>query len=323
MTITLYNSGQTGNAQNCRYPHRVNVVDEDSMRAAVSYDHVAAEYRDNYRSQQNFIRADTIPMDCDNDHSNVEQDWVDPLDVALTFPDIAFYIVYSRNHMRPKGRQNPRPRFHVYFPCTPMDDQKAYAQLKAKIAKAFPYFDGNAVDSARFFFGVLNPVVEFYPGKNTIDQFKFPDMQPQAISSMVTVSRAAVPVAPSPSLNGAEPIPQGKRNKTMYGIACQLNKRYGNTLEAQQKFLKVSERCVPPLDERELDQIWCNGVKFGKKVANEDDYIPPELYGQMQKQQRLNTYIKLSHKQDVTMMKSRLLALDMLSQKRRNSHDET
>jgi len=110
MTITLYNSGQTGNAQNCRYPHRVNVVDEDSMRAAVSYDHVAAEYRDNYRSQQNFIRADTIPMDCDNDHSNVEQDWVDPLDVALTFPDIAFYIVYSRNHMRPKGRQNPRPR---------------------------------------------------------------------------------------------------------------------------------------------------------------------------------------------------------------------
>ena len=32
-------------------------------------DHVTAAYKDNYRNTANFLSADNVPLDCDNDHS--------------------------------------------------------------------------------------------------------------------------------------------------------------------------------------------------------------------------------------------------------------
>lgn len=40
--FTLYHSGRLGVPNNCLYPHSVDVVDEASMKKAVSYDYVAA-----------------------------------------------------------------------------------------------------------------------------------------------------------------------------------------------------------------------------------------------------------------------------------------
>ncbi|KAI4449171.1 hypothetical protein C823_003700 [Eubacterium plexicaudatum ASF492] len=56
----------------------------------------------------------------------------------------------SRNHMKPKDGRSARPRFHVYFPHDPITDGEACAALKKAIHQKFPFFDGNAIDSARF-----------------------------------------------------------------------------------------------------------------------------------------------------------------------------
>ena len=43
--ITLYSADITGNPGNCSYPHRHDVVDADSLKAAVCHDYVCAEYK--------------------------------------------------------------------------------------------------------------------------------------------------------------------------------------------------------------------------------------------------------------------------------------
>ena len=56
--FTLYASNTQGNLSNCLYPEKVVVTDETSMKEAIKFDHVAAEYKDNYRSNKNFIKAE-------------------------------------------------------------------------------------------------------------------------------------------------------------------------------------------------------------------------------------------------------------------------
>ncbi len=75
-----------------------------------------------------------------------------------------------------------------------------------------------------------------------------------------------------------EEIAQGSRNSTMSHIAGRLIKRYGNTDEAHELFLKAAEKCNPPLSDSELSKIWSSVGKFGTKVSSQEGYIPPEIY---------------------------------------------
>lgn len=259
MKFTLYTAGCTGSLSNSIYPNKHVITDENSMKSAAAYDHVAAEYTNNHRSNADFISADVVPMDCDNDHSDNPSDWVTPLEVAMAFPGVEFAVVYSRNHMLPKNGKSPRSRFHVYFPIPPITDSAEYAALKKLIAAEFPYFDSNALDSARLLFGVQNPQVEVFNGNLSIADFlENSDFEQWD--------------------NESNSVPEGSRNSTMSHFAGRIIKRLGNTNEAYQQFLKQAEKCVPPLDDSELRTIWNSAVKFGKKVAKQDGYIPPEQY---------------------------------------------
>ena len=62
-----------------------------------------------------------------------------------------------------KSFRSPRPRFHVVFAIEPMTDAKAYADAQTQVQQYFPYFDTNALDAARFFFGTTEPIVGIAP----------------------------------------------------------------------------------------------------------------------------------------------------------------
>ena len=53
---------------------------------------------------------------------------------------------------------------------------------------------------------------------------------------------------------------------------------YGNTEEARQHFSELADKCVPPLEQTELDAIWRSALRFYGKVADQADYIPPDKY---------------------------------------------
>ena len=260
MQMTIYDAATVGSRSNCVYPNPVTVTDADTMRQAAAFDHVCAAYKQNYRSVDNFLKADCLPMDCDNDHSDDPDDWLTPFDVAMDFPGVGMIFVYSRSHMKQKGKRGPRPRFHVYFICTETTNSEIYSSWKDRLIADYPYFDDGAKDSARFLFGVKNAVVEVYDGEITIDEF------------------LADSFAGWDAAQGQ--IPEGSRNKTMSHYAGRIIKRLGNTEEAHKQFLKEAEKCSPPLDDAELAGIWASAVKFGAKVAAQEGYIPPEQYNQ-------------------------------------------
>lgn len=261
--FTVYSSDSTGNPGNCLYPHRWDITDVDSLREAVSRDYVCAEYRNRYRCGENFLRSNCLPVDCDNDHSEDPADWIRPEDIAAAFPGIAFAVHYSRHHMREKNGRAPRPKYHVLFPIDEVTDPKVYADMKKLVNSIFPYFDTQALDAARFFYGTTDAKVELIPGDRTLADFLSED------------DFEALPDTHS----AQQTIPAGSRNNTMSRFAGRILKKYGLTEKAEEVFREHAEKCNPPLDEDELRTIWRSATRFYKnKVVNSEGYVSPEEY---------------------------------------------
>lgn len=258
--ITVYAANRRGNPTNCLYPHRIEITDEASAAKAFSRDIVCAEYRNNYRSVENFLIANALPMDCDNDHSNDPALWITAEDIENFFPDVAYLIHYSRHHMKPKGDLSSRPRFHIVFLIDPMSDPDAYVRLKQRVAEIFPFFDPGAMDAARFLIGTENPEVVFHPGTITLNAFLEEYESEQAFAQLETT------------------IPEGNRNSTMSRIGARIIKRYGDTSEARELFFREAEKCTPPLEDMELETIWASCQKFFRKLSSTPGYIPPDAY---------------------------------------------
>lgn len=265
MKFTLYHSDSREMPGNCTYAHRVEVTGKDALVQAVSHDYVCAEYRDGYRSNDNFLGSDCLPVDCDNDHSDDPEAWVYPSDVANAFPGVTFAVHYSRNHMKVKAGKAARPKFHVFFSIDRITDAGQYSELKKLVNTIFPYFDTKALDAARFFFGTQKPEVEIFDGPMTLSTFLADDDFDRDMDL---------------GSYGDVVIPEGSRNATLSHYAGRILKRFGNTEEAHTHFAEVAACCQPPLEQSELDTIWRSAQRFYEKVSAQDGYIPPEQYNQ-------------------------------------------
>lgn len=159
--ITLYASSYRGNERNALYPLKIEVNSVDDLCRAVAFDHVCAEYRNSHRAITDFIHSDCLMLDLDNTHSENPADWKTLEHVKAAFPGVPFYAVESRNHMKIKDGKAARPKYHLYFAINDTSDRDTYAQWKAWAISVFPFFDMNAKDAARFFFGVESPKVYF------------------------------------------------------------------------------------------------------------------------------------------------------------------
>ena len=264
--FTLYRSDIIGNSSNCRYPHAVVVNNAEDLRAAVCKDYVCAKYNNNYRQTDNFIGTDCLPLDCDNDHSEDDIDWVTPEDIRQTFPDVMFAVHYSRNHMKEKGGRSARPKFHVLFPIRYITDAEQYKAMKARINEIFPYFDTNALDASRFYFGTADPNVEIFEGSITISDY-LEEKDLEAFEKKVEDMMHWDPV-----------IEEGSRNSTLSKKAAVLLKKYGDTPDTYERYLKEVDKCDPPLDEHEIKTIWYSAMKWYRRISKDPSYVPPEVY---------------------------------------------
>lgn len=261
--FTLYRADTIGNPSNCSYPHKVKVTDVDSMVVGVGHDYVCAEYRNSYRNGVNFTGSNCLPVDCDNDHSEKPEDWVLPADVMEAFPGVTFAVHYSRHHMREKNGKPVRPKFHVLFPIEHITDATAYSNMKKMVNSIFPYFDMQALDAARFFFGTNPPEVEIYESRINLTEFFEEDNFDANMSSGQRVNQI---------------ITEGSRNATMSRFAGRVIKKYGDGDTAYQCFMEEAAKCSPPLDEIELMTIWNSAQRFFARVAQQDGYVSPEAY---------------------------------------------
>lgn len=264
MQITMFTADCAGQAANCSYPNRRAVTTPEEMQEAVRFDHVCAEYKGNYRSIGNFARSDAVVMDIDNDHTEDLAEWITPEKLDAMLPDISYVIAFSRNHMKVKDGKAARPKFRVYFQITETMDAGWYAALKKGIKKRFDFFDGNALDAARFIFGADAGEVIWHEGWMTIDEEI--DLDYEEAESKETGT-------------GSGPILEGSRNNTMSRFAGRVLKKYGVTERAREAFELHARRCDPPLPEDELNTIWNSGVKFYKNtVCTQPGYVEPDEY---------------------------------------------
>ena len=253
MQITLFTANCVGNKKNCLYPNKCVIDNEIDFMAAIEKDHVAVEYRKSYRSIENFIGADCLVMDNDNDHSDDPEDWIGMREFAEALPDVSLIIAPSRHHLKEKDGKSARERYHVYFPIRTMQDADSYKELKRLIQERFPIFDDNALDAARFIFGAPQSEIIWQEGSMTIDQVLEP--------------------------SDDDVIPIGRRNSTLSRYAGRVLKRFGDTTDkAYQMFKEKADKCDPPLDDDELSTIWNSACKFYKKVSRQAGYVAPADY---------------------------------------------
>lgn len=263
--FTIYYSDVTGLPSNCNYPHKKEVIDEASLKEAISHDYVCAEYKNSYRSGDNFIGSNCLPVDCDNDHSDNPEDWITPNDVMQAFPNVSFAIHYSRSNNKAKNGKAARPKFHVLFPIEYETDATKYKEIKQKVNSIFPYFDSNALDAARFFFGTKEGKVEIYQGDMNLTQYL----------NAYDFEEAEMNRIPDGFV-----IKEGSRNSTLSHFAGRVIKKYGDTEKAYEVFMEKAALCDPPLEDEELITIWNSAKKFYKKLSSQEGYVDPEQYNQ-------------------------------------------
>lgn len=261
MKITLFTAKCTGNKANCSYPVKAVVSSVEELQKAVRADHVCASYKNNYRGIDNFLSSDCLVMDIDNDHSENPEDWITSERIAFLFEDVDYALATSRSHMLSKDGKTARPKFHIYFPIETCTDAKYYTDMKVAIQKKFSFFDGNALDAARFLFGAESQESVWHEGW-------------MLISDLVEVE-----ASDEEDLVSYGPILEGSRNNTMSRFAGRVLKRYGVTEKAHDAFLEHAKKCDPPLESDELDIIWASAVRFfNKKIISQEGYVSPEEY---------------------------------------------
>lgn len=269
MQFSLCHSGMTGIQTSTVYPNEVRITDDKSLLNTVQYDHVGAEFTNHTRSNSNFIKSDVIVMDIDNDKTDNPNEWVTEENIKEIFIDYDFALVTSRNHMLSKGAMIARPKFHIYFPIKETNNRETYVAMKEELTNRYQFFDDNAKDAARFFFGNPNAKVIWNDSWMTIDE----DLL-QLNSIEVEDDFDADFYRPS---KGS--ITEGSRNSTMSVFAAKILKRLGVTQEARSGFDEQASRCEPPLEKSELDTIWGSAVRFyNKTIKDSDDYVSPDTF---------------------------------------------
>ena len=269
-SYVVYYSNCRNNDKNCYYRNAGESNSAEELKKFFSYDHTFIQFKNNYRKTDNFICANVVTLDCDNDHSDDEKEWIYPEDIASIIPDVSCLVYTSRNHMKQKGGKSPRPRFHAAFPVHTFVSAEEYVEFTKKVQNAFPFFDNQALDAGRFFYGNPETEVTIIEGATLLtDSIVDEPKDDDSTGDTFTDDDFA---------NLGEIIPEGSRNSTMSKFAAKALKRFGDTGEAYECFMSKSQQCVPLLDKSELNSIWNSAKKLYKKISSQPDYIPPEEY---------------------------------------------
>ena len=252
MEVIVFHSGNCGNAKNCLYPHSGTGSTPDELKKLFCYDHTFIRFKNNYRSKENFLEASVATLDNDNDHSDDPADWIPIAAIPGLFPGVPCVVSTSRHHMKQKGNHSPRPRYHVAFQIDTIQSPEEYTAFLTRVQALFPFFDGNALDAGRFFFGNPDTEVYTFPGHRSLTAF-IEDLEEQ--ENVVTLEDAVSAVQ-------IGSIPEGSRNSTVSHAAGKILKRWGDTSEAYEKFMEVVAQCSPPLPDFEVSSTWKSAVRF-------------------------------------------------------------
>lgn len=311
--ITLSFAGKQRDDKNTIYPLCGIPSTLNELKQIVRYDHVCGTYKNNHRSREDFMSADCVVFDVDNDNADIvtgntdESTWLTPEKLSQRLDGVMMYIIFSKSHNRIKKSKDSRktysarPRFHCYFPLSEIiTDEERIKALKERIMSLCPEFDKGAKDSSRFIFGVDFPEGLMFDGELCIDEFisSMPD------GPIIEDFQASEPNNENISdiqsrIQEGGIISQGSRNTTLYTEACRLIRIHGEE-DAIPYYNELVVQCEPPLPPNEVNRCWRNAIKFireqkqkerkaqreSRKAQKEEDRKKRETERQARKAQR-------------------------------------
>ena len=240
--------------------------DIESLENVVKYDNCTAKYKNGYNRGENFIKANCILADIDNTHSDNPNEWITHKEVEQILKNVKFYYYPSRNNMKQKGDRKPRPKEHFIFPINTINNVEEYCNTMKWIIDTFPnlHFDKAVKGPAQLNFGVENPEVTYVEGNINLSVFI---QQNNSYCKIVNVvERQSV-------------IPEGQRNNVLHQYALKMLTRLGDTSKAYQLYIEETKKCMPHLDEREINSIWNGTCKYyNNSIKVSDDYVSPDIY---------------------------------------------
>ena len=179
-SFTLSVATVSNQYKNTSYPHRRKITNLQNFQKATNFDHTVSRFTDDERSKTNFLSADCIFLDVDNDSKLNVEDWNEPklwMTVAKFhehFSEVEHIITPSKSHRKQKGARASRDRFHIYFPLshqlTSIQEYEEHIGLLVKLftrPDGISWFDTNAVDCARFFYGREKGSIQTTPEHNS------------------------------------------------------------------------------------------------------------------------------------------------------------
>lgn len=261
-TFTLsFKPGARNEIKNRYYPVWATISSIEMLKNVVQYDNVAGSYKDDIRRKEKFIKTDCVFMDIDNDFSENSADWITPEKLAERLPDVAFYAVCSKSHMKQKDEYSPRPRHHYYFALSEVIEKVSRIdEIKEMLFVVVPEFDPKAKDAARFFAGVENPQCELIDGSLCIDEF--------LVINNIQLPEKTITNKSEGNTEGNEKegfILSGARNDTIFRTALNALQQYSDE-KARQIFDAACARCKPPLSVEECARTWQSAVKTRDEI---------------------------------------------------------
>lgn len=261
--FTLSVANYRGKKNNTDYPNIKQVSNIQELADALKFDHVGALLRNNYRNNDNVIKANVIFMDIDNDDDNPST-WVTPEKVCDMLPGIEFFTCYSRNHMKDKTatKTKPakcaRPRFHIYIPLKrALIGDAEIRRYKLILLRIIPDFDSGAADASRFFFGVANPEILHFDGD--ADILEFLDNLPVNEAQIDIFSDEKKSTKKAEFIPMSEPvIPVSTRNNTLYRRGIHHIVFCESVDDARRAFDREVKKCAIKLSVSEVNGIWDN-----------------------------------------------------------------
>lgn len=169
--FTLVSSGTYRNHYATEYKYILNITNLADFEKASEYDHTASLFKNNRRANKNFLKANCIMLDFDENAISID-------DFIKKYKTICFYLATSKSHNKEKNGKI-EPRYHIYLPIPLTDDYESYS-LMIKAAQIYfescdvackdvsRYFNGNI--EAECFYNEGNCILNYLTG--TIERLK-------------------------------------------------------------------------------------------------------------------------------------------------------
>ncbi len=236
-TMKLYRSNDCGNKKNTIYDIVEEINNLEDFKRAAQYDHVMCRFKENKRSNANFLGCDVLFADVDN-ASDTGENRISIKEFRNQFSDYEYYLATSRNHNKEKDGNAARNRFHVYFPIKEVTSKRELSVLLKALTNKYAFFDKSVKDPSRFFFGHKETKVDYNQGKSIL--VKLTEKQTKKLGS---------------SSKSILDTKEGERNSTLFKAACSF-KNQGLSEEIVRKMVsQLNESFDDPLEAQEVDSI--------------------------------------------------------------------